>query len=70
MLAEMAARARRAATLPLGVGAERALGTLAEAEMDDEAWLAAIAAFADDHGRTRPPPRSGVEILAMLLFHQ
>ncbi|HTA72654.1 MAG TPA: SNF2-related protein [Gemmatimonadaceae bacterium] len=70
MLAEMAARARRAATLPLGVGAVRALGALAEAEMDDEAWLAAIAAFADDHGRTRPPPRPGVEILAMLLFHQ
>ena len=70
MLAEMAARARRAATLPLGVGAERALGTLAEAEMDDEAWLEAIAAFADDHGRTRPAARPGVDILAMLLFHQ
>ena len=69
MLAEMAARARRAATLPLGVGAVRALGTLAEAVMDDEAWLAAIAAFADDHGRTQPAVRPGVEILAMLLFH-
>jgi hypothetical protein len=69
MLAEMAARARRAATLPLGVGAEAALGTLAEAVMDDEAWLAAIAAFADDHGRTKPAARPGVEILAMLLFH-
>ncbi len=73
VLADMAARARRAATLPLGVGAEAALGMLADSDMGDEAWLEAIAAFADDHERPPRPARGsgpGVEILAMLLFHQ
>jgi superfamily II DNA or RNA helicase len=69
-VAEMAARARRAAVLPLGVGAERALVALAEAEMADETWLEAMASFADAHERATDPSRPGVEILAMLLFHQ
>ncbi|HTD61356.1 MAG TPA: DEAD/DEAH box helicase [Gemmatimonadaceae bacterium] len=72
-LADMAARARRAATLPLGIGAEAALGMLADSDMGDEAWLEAIAAFADDHERPPRPARGsgpGVEILAMLLFHE
>jgi hypothetical protein len=69
----MAARARRAAILPLGIGAERALGALAEAEMADETWLEAMASFADAHERTPSTPgvrRPGIEILAMLLFHE
>ena len=68
MLAAMAARARRAATLPLGVGAASALGVLAEADMEDEAWLRAMGAFADAYGDHPSDP--GVDILAMLLFHQ
>jgi hypothetical protein len=68
MLAEMAARARRAATLPLGVGAASALGVLAEADMEDEAWLRAMGAFADAYGHH--PCDAGVDILGMLLFHQ
>jgi Helicase conserved C-terminal domain/SNF2-related domain len=68
MLAEMAARARRAATLPLGVEAASALGVLAEADMEDEAWLRAMGAFADAYGHHPSDP--GVDILAMLLFHQ
>jgi hypothetical protein len=67
-IAEMAARARRAAILPLGVGAVRALGALAEADMGDEAWLHAVAEFAEAY-RERPHD-PGVEILGLLLFHQ
>jgi len=67
-VAELAARARRAAVLPLGVGAQRALGALADAEMGDEAWLAAIAEFADAY--QQGPHDASVEILAMLLFQQ
>jgi hypothetical protein len=67
-VAELAARARQAAVLPLSAGAVRALGALAQAEMEDEVWLAAMAEFADAHrgAPRRSPP--GVEILAMLLF--
>jgi superfamily II DNA/RNA helicase len=68
VLADMAARARRAATLPLGVGAASALGVLAGADMGDEAWLRAMGAFVDAYGHH--PSDMGVEILAMLLFHQ
>jgi hypothetical protein len=64
----MAARARRVATAPLGAGAERALGVLAEAEMPDEAWLAAVAAFADAHNRALAGAPRSVEIIAMLLL--
>jgi len=66
-MAEPAARARRAAVLPLGVGAERTLGELADADLADEPWLREIAAFADAHPIMEG---AGVEILAMLLFHQ
>ena len=48
--AELAARARRIASSPIGVGGELVLGRLAAAAMPDEAWLRSIAAFAEAHG--------------------
>ena len=69
-VAAMAARARRAAVLPLGAGAERLLGELADAQIDDEAWLAEMAEFAETFEGTSKARASGIEILAMLLFHR
>ncbi|HZS62142.1 MAG TPA: DEAD/DEAH box helicase [Gemmatimonadaceae bacterium] len=67
-VAAMAARARRAAVLPLGAGAERLLGALADADLEDETWLAEMAEFAESfEGAPKP---AGIEILAMLLFHR
>jgi hypothetical protein len=69
-VAAMAARARRAAVLPLGAGAERLLGELADAARDDETWLAEMAEFAEAFEGTANAKASGIEILAMLLFHR
>ena len=66
-LATVAARARRAASLPLGAGEERRLSALAHAALPDEEWLAAVAAF----GECRPGrPRSveGSRIIGLLLL--
>ncbi|HWG54281.1 MAG TPA: DEAD/DEAH box helicase [Gemmatimonadaceae bacterium] len=49
-LAALAAGARRAVSVPCGVGAEAVLGEIARAPMPDEAWLRALAAFGDAHG--------------------
>jgi hypothetical protein len=38
--------------------------------MADETWLEAMASFADAHERTPGARRPGIEILAMLLFHE
>ena len=69
-LASLAMRARDAATLPLGAGAERVLRDLAAADLSDEAWLRALAEFA---ALQRHPPASAREeshavIQAMILF--
>ena len=58
-LAPLAARARRAITLPFGVGAERVLDDLATASLPDEAWLRALGTFADVQERARhhDPPK-------------
>jgi hypothetical protein len=57
--AALAARARRAAACPIGVGGELVLGRLAAAAMPDEAWLRAVAAFAEAHGAGDPQQHQG-----------
>jgi superfamily II DNA or RNA helicase len=49
-LAPLAAHARRLAGSAIGVGGELILGQLAAAQMPDDAWLRAVAAFAEAHG--------------------
>lgn len=61
-LVALAAGARRAVTVPCGVGAESVLGEIARAPMPDEAWLRALVAFGDAHGARQrsagdPAPR-------------
>jgi hypothetical protein len=66
--------ARRAALMPLGEGAERVLAELADAPLADEAWLRAVAAFGEVHGRPGSwrAPRESHEVpgLAALLLLQ
>lgn len=71
-VARVAACARLAATMPLGLGAEQALHQLASADLPDEVWLSAVADFASSNGRearaTAPPGHEGDRIVAMILF--
>jgi hypothetical protein len=65
-------RARRAATAPLGAGAEWVLDQLADAALPDAQWLRAVAAFGDTHAtrpRTTQLDRS-IEIRALILFEE
>lgn len=66
-LAPLAARARRAITLPFGIGAERVLHDLAIATLPDEAWLRALGTFADVQERSASPPERALTLVAMLL---
>jgi superfamily II DNA or RNA helicase len=54
-VAAMADLARRAALARCGAGAEAVLGRLATAAMADEAWLRAMAAFAELHAPASAP---------------
>jgi superfamily II DNA or RNA helicase len=58
-LAPLAAEARRVAGSAIGVGGELILGQLAAAQMPDDAWLRAVAAFAEAHGPRPPDSRGG-----------
>jgi hypothetical protein len=49
----LAAEARCAALVALSEGAERVLADLADAPLADHAWLRALAAFGELHGRRR-----------------
>jgi superfamily II DNA or RNA helicase len=68
----LAAEARRAALVALGEGAERVLADLADAPLADLAWLRALAAFAELHGRQRSTPAnrgaSGAPAVVALLL--
>lgn len=66
-LAALAAHARRAVTVPYGIGAERVLGELACAPMADEAWLRALATFADLNANTACPTTDADFALIALL---
>jgi len=66
-LAPLAARARRAITLPFGIGAERVLNDLAAATLPDEAWLRALGTFADVQERAGTPPDRTLTLAAMLV---
>lgn len=66
-LAPLAARARRAITLPFGIGAERVLDDLATASLPDEAWLRALSTFADVQERTRQCDRCAPTLAALLI---
>lgn len=66
-LAPLAARARRAITLPFGIGAERVLNDLATASLPDEAWLRALGTFADVQERGGLPPDHTQTLVAMLV---
>ncbi len=62
----LARDARRVATATFGAGAERVLEELAEAKMEDEAWLKAVGVFAGLHGRIR----TGVEVRVILKYRK
>lgn len=66
-LAPLAARARRAITLPFGIGAERVLDDLATATLPDEAWLRALSTFADVQERTRQSDPCAPALAALLI---
>lgn len=66
-LAPLAARARRAITLPFGIGAERVLDDLATAPLPDEAWLRALSTFADVQERTRQTDPCAPTLAALLI---
>ncbi len=66
-LAPLAARARRAVTLPFGIGAERVLNDLATATLPDEAWLRALGTFADVQERAGSPPERTLTLVAILV---
>lgn len=68
LAASLAERARRVAGAAIGTGGELVLGQLAAAPLADDAWLRAVAAFADVH--ESPPVEDGrvrVEALVLLL---
>jgi superfamily II DNA or RNA helicase len=68
--AELAARARRIAAIPIGVGGELVLGRLAAAAMPDEAWLRSVAAFAEAHGEAVAQRPEAVEVAEPVLLIQ
>jgi hypothetical protein len=59
------------ASTTIGAAGELVLGELATAAMPDDAWLRALAAFAEARGGdTHPAPSTGEEprVLAMILL--
>ena len=66
-LAPLAARARRAITLPFGIGAERVLDDLATATLPDEAWLRALGTFADVQERAHHNDPDSPVLVAVLV---
>jgi superfamily II DNA or RNA helicase len=58
-LAPLATEARRVAGSAIGAGGELILGQLATAQMPDDAWLRAVAAFAEAHGHRQFDSRAG-----------
>ena len=70
-VAAMAARARQVASTTIGAAGELVLGELAAAAMPDDAWLRALAAFAEARGGDTHLHRSTGEeprVLAMILL--
>jgi hypothetical protein len=70
-VAAIAARARQVASTTIGAAGELVLGELATAAMPDDAWLRALAAFAEARaGDTYPARATGEEarVLAMILL--
>lgn len=67
-IAPLAVEARRAATASYGIGAQRVLVELADAPMDDEAWLRAVAAFGSANARPTAGTPQGGSRLAILLI--
>ena len=65
-LAPDAAAASRTLGVPLGMGAERVLATLAAAEGDDEEWLAQVAGLGV--GRAGPHVRRAPRIVALIVL--
>lgn len=67
--AALVTRARTAAARTMGIGGEFVLGQLAMAPMSDEAWLKAMAAFADAHRASDHAgiPPSEPRVLAIVL---
>jgi hypothetical protein len=74
-LAPLIAEARRAAIAPCGIGAERALAELVDAELADDAWLRALCSFGASYGRdgnsqtTNAPVQSRVMAIVLLTSH-
>ena len=70
-VAAIAARARQVASTTIGAAGELVLGELATAAMPDDAWLRALAAFAEARGTdAHPVPSTGEEprVVAMILL--
>ena len=72
-IAPLAERARRAITLPFGIGAERVLHDLAAAPLPDEARLRALGTFVETQSRSQsappqPAPHLARPTLAALLI--
>ena len=70
-VAAIAARARQVASTTIGVAGELVLGELATADMSDDAWLRALAAFSEARGGdSHLTPSTGEEprVLAMILL--
>ncbi|HUF29628.1 MAG TPA: DEAD/DEAH box helicase [Gemmatimonadaceae bacterium] len=70
-IAAVAARARQVANTTIGAAGEVVLGELAAAPMPDDAWLRAVAAFAEARrGDSRTPATTGLEsrVLAMIVM--
>jgi len=67
-LSGLASRARKAATIPMGAGAERILEELAAAELGDEPWLRAVGTFAEIHAPhdDEALQGSGLRVVALL----
>ena len=65
----LAADARGAALMRLGEGAERVLAQLADSPLADHAWLRAIAAFGELHGRPSTHSPGGPRLAALLLIN-
>jgi hypothetical protein len=66
----LAVAARRAATLPLGAGAELVFRDLAAAELPDASWLRALAEFVALQQRGRSTGRGDAPLrsAALILF--
>jgi hypothetical protein len=70
-LADLARRARGAATAPCGTGAEWVLDELARAALPDHAWLRAVGAFGDSYSARRHDeggPADELSVVALIVF--